>query len=146
MRVHVAWLALFVVLISSSGFAREALIFRAPTEDHRDQVIAEYVSTHYPQTLKPYLFARADLNDDGIPEYIVRAQNHSRKAVSPHHILSVRRRQVTDWGVISAQKLEISDKKQGVFRQILVYNQLRNDFYHEIWLYTDGRYQSPRSP
>jgi hypothetical protein len=113
--------------------ARETLRFKAPADDYRDRIVSAYLVQNAPQTRTPFKFARIDLNGDGVPEYIARPAGTDARTLTPHHVLSLRRRQITDWGTIPATKMEISDKKHYGFRDILVYNNTRNDFYHDVW-------------
>lgn len=123
---------LILLMLPLTAHAGEPLFFKSPSDDFRDGVIAGFVAATYPDTPAPYAFARTDLNGDGVPEYIVKPAGLA-KGLSPHHILSLRRRQVTDMGLIRAGKMEISDKKSYGVRDVVVYTKPANDFYRETW-------------
>ncbi len=133
----------FIVIVVGfplAAFSRERLIFHPPASDFRDALITAYITQSYPDTPSPYVFARVDLNADGVPEYIARSTKTREKKPTPYHILSLRRRTVSDWGMITAQKLEISDKKTYGHRHVIVYNDTQNDFYREIWTWNKRIY------
>lgn len=147
-------LILVLTLSTTPALARETLRFKPPGDDYRDQIVIAHLEKTAPTPATPYEFARVDLNGDGIPEYIARQAQADGIKVTPHQILSLRRRQITDWGTLPARKLEISDKKHYGFRDILVYNNPRNDFYHDVWEWDGTAYtkashppkQAPKNP
>jgi hypothetical protein len=127
---------ILVLFCTNVANAREMLVYTPPSDDFRDRIIVGYIQKNYPDIPAPLTFARTDLNGDGVPEYLAT----SAKNPSKHVILGLRRRQVTEMGKMTAQKLEISDKKTYGVRDLLVYNQPRNDFFFELWVWRGNMY------
>lgn len=103
--------------------ADESLRFQVPVSYKEKQIVA---------LVKPaeesYLLAPIDLNDDALPEYVVKPASCAKGTLCSHHIIVFQDRQPIELGQFDAHKILISGKKDYGIRQIIVYNNSYNDF------------------
>ena len=117
-------------LLSSTLSANERLNFQQP-DSFKENQISNFIKSQKNASDSPYLLAAIDLNGDFIDEYILRPQNSNdceQAKLCPYYIAAFQDRAPILIGQFDAHKIVIYNKKTYWIRQIIVYNDLYNDF------------------
>lgn len=110
----------------STAYANERLRFQA-IETAKEKQILNYASSIHKETLSTPQIAKIDLNGDLLKEFIIRP-SCSTKRLCPHIIIALQDLKPVILGQFDAHKMLISYNKTYGIRDIILYNDLHNDF------------------
>lgn len=131
---------------SGSALAAPPLIFRDHVKGPREQEVLNMLEkTAGFLAGLPYSVAAADLNGDGVDEWIFRQDRESgceARANCRFYVLALREGEPISLGTISARKISLSDEKSYGVRKIFAYNDKNDDFEYSryVWDPTTGIY------
>ena len=135
-------LCLALILLSvSKANANEILRFREANNYKENQILAHAQTNMERQDL---ILAKFDLNSDFIDEYVVRTQN-KEKQLYRYAILAFENNKPIIIGRFKAFNLLVSPKKSYGINNIIVYNDLNNDFrtFTSVWNPYEFSYSAP---
>lgn len=121
---------LFCVFFANPTLANESLTFQA-IETDKQKRITDYVSEQIDVTLNFANIASKDLNDDVIDEFILQYDCGSNN-LCRHVIVALEELEPVIIGQFDAHKILISNKKTYGIRDLVVYNNVHNDFQNQI--------------
>lgn len=122
--------AIIFPLICNAAWAQSVLKFRAPEGIKETRLLSHIKKTHQLPDIK-YNIAPTDLNNDLINEYIIKPaskRNCDENPLCPYYVIALQERDPIILGKFNAHKIVVSSKKTYGVQDIIVYNDLYNDF------------------
>lgn len=135
-----------MTFIPGTAFAEGPLIFRDQVKGAREQEaldMLEKTAGFLPDF--PYKIAAADLNGDGVDEWIFRQDRESgceTNANCSFHVLALSEGKPVSLGTVYARKISLSDEKTYGVYKIFAYNRKNDDFEYSryVWDPKTGTY------
>ncbi len=90
-------------------------------------------SLHLETYLKTYEAAPADLNGDGLKEFILKNKDCKAQTLCEYKVLAYSHSETLTLAEFKAQQIALSDHYTSGVRDILVYNNPLNDYAHTIY-------------
>lgn len=139
--MHFLFCLALTLFSASTAHANETLRFREASTYKENQILAHAKSQIDSQDL---ILSSFDLNSDFIDEYVVRTQNKQKQLYS-YAILAFENNKPTIIGRFNAFNLLVSPKKTYGINNIIVYNDLNNDFrtFTSAWNPYEFSYSAP---
>lgn len=138
------FIALCGMEFSGAAHATEPLFFKENKSPTLNLRLIHFLSVSAPDAYKNgYLIAEISLNADTIPEYILKNADCSDKIASCYYIiLAEKNGELKILSEIKGRKLEVSTTKNNGIRDILSFNNNKNDYDYSryIWSPSDARY------
>ncbi len=134
-----AFLLIFGMILTHASLAGAQLAprFHTPGTDVRQkQVIAFLIEKGEIDPAKPLLISEADLNGDGVLEWIIRQdgdENCAARADCSFRLAGLQSRKPVFLGGMQASKIEILEKTEYGVNTIGVYNNPNNDFTPQVF-------------
>lgn len=125
-------LVLVLALVSPKGaFAFEALKFSSTTSSTNALRLGDALKTH--------MVATADLNEDGIEEFILRQKDCVDNSLCDYKVLARKKSDTTPLGAFKARKVLLGSHYTNGIRNFIVYADASSDFSYSVYAWDKDR-------
>ena len=133
-----AFFTLCLILLSHTpSYANEPLIFSQNYSERSGRLIEKT----FRQSLHDIRIAKTDLNQDGLPEFIIKSAQCQSPQICSFDIVAEIDNELIQLAKINARKIELaSDYSYGV-RNLWVYQDKINDFKHLVYTWDPAQSQ-----
>jgi hypothetical protein len=131
---------MLAVIMSSPSVASERLIFKKDALGGLGAstrlIFPEYVTNVLGTSVEDLEIAAADLNQDGIDEFIAKPLNCNKNLdLCPHYILAETSKGVISLGTIPAKAILLGQDSYHGIRSLMVFSDTKNDFAYNIFVW-----------
>lgn len=130
---------LLLIIAPNHTKASEALYFKE-AKNHKEKNIISFIKKTYQAFDKEYILAPADLNNDGINEYVVKEKNCPSNTICRHHIIAIMEDKPISLLSVNAKKIIVNDTNNYGVRNITIYDNKMNDFKKSKYLWNPHSY------
>lgn len=135
-RVLCALLIIFGVFGSGTARAVEILDFEKPVPPTAQVLISGFVTANLNINMENYQVAEADLNRDGMGEYVLRQKKcFGKEKLCTFLILAESRGNIVLLGKFSARSLAVGDSYTSGVQDILAFQSDNNDYGYDIFVW-----------
>lgn len=133
LRIVIFVLSLLFIGDLSLSAQAQSLSHYQKAETYKERQIIQFVSQNHGKD--DYFLWKIDLNDDFIDEYFVKPENCQMSLLCPIIIVAFMDNTPIELAQFDAHKIVPSTKKNYGIQQLIIYNQINNDYAHQtaIW-------------
>lgn len=124
-------------MVCENSYAAEPLNYDLPLTSQEAKKMESYLKKPLAGNFR---VSKVDLNDDGLYEYIVVDNECLRQNFCPTSVLSDAEQSFIELGNIKAKNIALSNKYTNGVRNLLVYNNDKNDYDYSVFVW-----DSPKS-
>lgn len=126
-------LMLNCVLTGQNAHAAEKLRFDSPIPRSSFEKIKSFSRSDLKKNIDLFQIAAADLNRDGLEEYIIRAKDCGKNGLCDFTVLAETREGIFQLGSFTGQNLLLGNEYTQGVRNILIFDNRMNDFDYELY-------------
>lgn len=140
---HILWAICLVFILKTPAFANEPVIYGSTLSQRSALLLKNYVQKTLKQDFEMLEIAAIDLNQDGLPEFILKPKTcDDPDDFCSHEILAETDNEIVTLGHIEARKIALSHSYSYGVRNLWGYTDRMNDFNHRLyaWDPDESRY------
>jgi hypothetical protein len=123
---------LTVLVLATSAFASGVLSFNGPMNERERRLMDAYAADILKTPLSNLSIARADLNEDGLNEFLVRA---NCAGLCTYKILAESDDKIVELGNIEAKEIRMGNAYFSGVRNIIAYKNTLNDYDRTVYVW-----------
>ncbi len=129
------FLILLFPILFSAAQASENLSFDTPLNSGEAQRLQKHFQKNGGKIPDKIDVARADLNEDGIDEFLVKIACFPEEKLCDYRILAETGEEITELGAMKAVKIGLGSGYSEGVRNLLAYRNPANDFDHNVYIW-----------